>query len=173
MVTKTTGTFLDNLNCTQRMIITGHIIKDILQFKTYLCFGMSKNVTNLKINEVAMKRITKMMERHWIFLNLPFETKKYEVKTDECQLYGCEKKYTINTTIAYTKYSNGNKATYCFQCMMNTLKSQKDMLQSSDSTKDPDFTYKCPMKNPINFANCWVATETYINKTLQLRIDIP
>jgi hypothetical protein len=166
-----TGTKIDNLGHCERLFLATHIINDIRQFKTYLCFGMLDNdMSRRTINEMAMRRILKMQDRPFRFnyLNLPFGTKLYEDdKDNKCEVTFCEKQYTENTTIAFTVYPNGKKASYCFKCMMNTLKAQYETLNSPESSANSDFTYTCPARNIIDFSTCGDAVIEFIERALK------
>jgi hypothetical protein len=170
-MSNSTGTKIDELGHCERLFLATHIIKDIRQFKTYLCFGMLGNdMSRRMINEMAMRRILKMQDRQFKFhyLNLPFGTKLYEDdKDNKCEVPFCEKQYTENTTIAFTVYPNGRKTSYCFKCMMNTLKAQYETLNSPESSANSDFTYTCPARNSIDFSTCGDAVTEFVQRVMQ------
>lgn len=186
---------LDELDNTNRIIVSAEIIKLIRKSETYLCFGIpsssydqdqepdtsnsldSSFSSNYQyeeniLNIVALRRFLKLKDR-FHFLNLPFGTKLYDGK--KCEIAYCSKEdYTPKTILAYTSYpsikkgnkkSSNKRATYCFDCMIGHLKAQHDIMLNKDP--DNEFSLRCPLRNPINFSTCEESFEKFIKEILQ------
>jgi hypothetical protein len=160
---RNTGTIIDNYSDYERAVIVPQILKDMFEFKTYIC--MTTNARNRFINIDALKRIKKLFDKNekWTILNMPF---KKEIYTQE---EGCEKaecpicydSIDNNQIVAYTtsiKETDGeeiptNKIHY--DCMMQHLDCQIHTVRNWTATSNEHiFTFKCPFRNNISFVRC-------------------
>jgi len=149
-----TGTSIDSYNYFDKTMISAQIIKDMVEFKTFLCFSP---IYYQNINIVAAKRIQKMDKKHWSFLNMPFVSKIFD-NTDEptdcciCREFFKDGDKTANTTSKNKNNEDINSAKMHYTCCMKYIYHQRNM--NLDIQPDNLFTFLCPMRNVIDFGCC-------------------
>ena len=168
-----TGTVIDHYSDYERSIVVAQILKDLISFKTALCFSSSSMRGRFSRNIVAMKRIEKMEKKKlgWEFINMPFETKIYKELTSEtqqqdaCHAGDASKEFTecpIWTSefkhgdkIAYTTSNKEDKTIACpyihYKCCMKHLKQQ---MRDAPLHHTSVFVFRCPFRNIITFNRC-------------------
>jgi hypothetical protein len=147
------------------MVVAG-IMKDILQFKTYLCFTTRyKNTYGQRAsNKNSLTRIVKMEQKQhksWTFLNLPFKCEEYkEVDgSDDCVICSCTFEEGDKLSYTVTKKQDGTEipcAKSHNRCFMQNLKYQVSDAQVYASQK---WAFRCPFRNTIDFKLCHLDIE--------------
>jgi len=152
-----TGTVIDTYSTYDKNIAVSDIMKDMIEFKTHLCFQSTTNKWGL--NLVAMKRIEKMEDKNlgWKFNNMPFKTEEYESvdsAVDECCICGDELK--CGSYIAKSMMKKGEEnivsSMMHYKCCMKYLKHQSN--EGEKQYLEEKFMFKCPMRNAIDFSTC-------------------
>lgn len=156
-----TGTIIDRYSDYERSMVVCQILKDMMDFKTVLCFTTSYPQARFTRNLIAMKRIEKMQNKRvgWSFMNMPFETKLYrEVNTDENQVTECAictKSFQADDKIAYTTSTKDDKVISCpymhYKCCMKHLNYQA---KQAPTYHREVFVFRCPFRNIITFSRC-------------------
>jgi hypothetical protein len=160
---RNTGTIIDHYSDYERAVVIPQIIKDMFEFKTYIC--MTTETRNRFINVVSLKRINKLLAKkdmNWTMLNLPFRKEIYTQKDDEkhdCPI--CLDAIDNNQVVAYTssvKENDGEEiptGKLHYKCMMQYLHCQTQTARNWNATaKENIFTFKCPFRNKISFTRC-------------------
>jgi hypothetical protein len=156
---RNTGTVIDSYSDAKRAMVVAGIIKDMLQFKTYLCFT-SRNKTSYgknMVNLTALKRIQKMEDKThkpWTFLNLPFKSEEYDKLDNSESCVICSSEFEKGETVAYTisHKEDGTEtqtAKTHHECFIRTLK-----YQTSHSHSSQKWTFRCPFRNAVDFNVC-------------------
>jgi len=152
---RNTGTILDQYSDYERAMVVAQILKDMMNFKTALCFVSCRPPRFRKdMNLCALKRIEKMERKKisWSFINLPFHTMIYgqheEVpawKIPEMpSLSGSDSSDNSHSSETYTecgvcmtKFNDGDKISY--------TTSKND--ESGQIIATPHIHYECCMKH--------------------------
>lgn len=161
---RNTGTVIDHYSDAKRAIIVAGIIKDMLQFKTYLSFttrNKSIYAANLT-NKIALQRIRKMerkQHKKWTFINLPFKSEVYKhTHLEDCVI--CSTEFEKDDIVDYTVSKKEDGTTVaCAKshhiCFMLSLGYQlSDNLYESQG-----WAFKCPFRNIIDFNLCQLDIE--------------
>lgn len=168
-----TGTIIDKYTEFERTIVSGKIIKDILEFKTYICLNPSfyNNMYYLSFNNHCINIIKEMYSKKypWTIINMPFESNNL-CKTNDSNCCICFNSIEINEKTCNTYYIHNKvkcKApSIHYDCMMKYLFSQLNdvsRLYFFYQTTDVDdyirnnqhvSIFKCPYRNTIDFTNC-------------------
>lgn len=168
-----TGTAIDKFSEYERIETAAKIIKDMIEFKTYLCLNPSFYNKNYCItyNNQCMNIIKKMHTKTfpWIILNMPFESYIISINKDIncCICYNILEK---NERICNTTYSLKNKKFKVppvhYNCMMKYLISQINDtsklynrynqidIEQFIINNNESLVFKCPYRNEIDFKNC-------------------
>jgi len=155
---KNTGTCIDFYSLTDRIQVISGIIKDLVEFKTYLAFSQHYTPQNAKrCNVVAMRRVMKMHRKthKWSFRNMPYKIEKSvdAACQDNCCVcfsnieVGEEKAYTVTHTENGDKLEGAKMHHMCF--LQYLYHQQKDYVIGDDV-----FIFKCPYRNPVDFRKC-------------------
>jgi hypothetical protein len=156
---RNTGTIFDHYNDYERAVVVPQILKDMIEFKTYIC--MTTSVKNKRlINVISLNRIQKMLKKQipWTMLNMPFKNEVYtavEGKHEDCSI--CFDQLSSNQMVAYTSSSKESDDTEIptakvhLNCMMHHLHYQK---QNADRGEGRIFVFSCPFRNKISFTRC-------------------
>lgn len=163
---RNTGTIIDHYTDAKRAIIVAGIIKDILQFRTYLCFtSRYKNIYgNKTINRVSLERIVKMEQKQhksWTFLNLPFKCEEYKEidGSEDCVICSCTFEEGDKLSYTVTKKKDGPEipcAKSHYGCFMKNLKYQ---LSDNQVYASQRWAFRCPFRNTIDFKLCHLDVE--------------
>lgn len=153
MYSKNTGTIIDTYSDYERLILSSKIIQSISKFRTYLCFSKDMN------NVLFMRRIEKMIAKkmNWEFINLPFNVEpfiKKDIRTDEtCCI--CKEEFVHNESVSYTSVKKDDLDIHApkmhYTCLMKYLRVQR---KNNTGNTDTTFTFKCPVRNIIDFSKC-------------------
>lgn len=168
-----TGTIIDKYSEYERTVVSAKIIKDMLDFKTYLCLNPSfyNRKYCINYNNQCMITIKKMHTKKfpWIILNMPFDSYIISENSDItcCICYNILEK---NERICNTAYSHKNNKyklpSIHYECMMKYLISQindisklYDLYQQIDVERfiinnKESLVFKCPYRNVIDFTKC-------------------
>lgn len=168
-----TGTFIDKYSEYERNIISTKIIKDMLEFKTYLCLNPSFYAKKycISYNNQCMNLIKKMHKKNfpWTILNMPFDTHIINVSKDIncCICYNIlEKNERICNTVYSDKNNKYKSPPIHYDCMMNYLISQindvsklYNLYQHIDVDRfilnnKESLVFKCPYRNLVDFTKC-------------------
>jgi len=152
-----TGTVIDDYSIYEKSSVVLNIIKDLIEFKTYLCFQFATHEWSL--NLMAMKRIEKMHNKGlgWKFLNMPFKTEIYkQCDTSILDCCICCDDFTENDYVAKTelkiKDENITSSAMHYDCCIKYLKHQ--CRECKDLILEDKFMLRCPMRNQIDFSSC-------------------
>lgn len=169
MFSKNTGTFLDNSSIIIRTNAIAQILNDIKNFKTVVCFNNNGLCTSF-LNVHALNRIQKMHRKNlgWKFFNMPYETDKFiqskhkDNKCNDCMICLQEVKNMqaiarVNTTTSFGEKLNGPNMH--FKCFIKYLSMQSKSLKKKNN--DKNYSFKCPLRNEVNFANCKLTLQNY------------
>jgi len=172
-ISNNTGTIIDKYSEYDKSVISSKIIKDMLEFKTYICLNPSfyKNIKKINYNNHCMNIVKNMYSKKfpWIILNMPFDTCiNNEITDNTCCI--CYNNIEKNEKICYTTYIiNKNKyksPPIHYDCMIKYLFSQINdvsklfnIYQQIDVERyilnnEESFMFKCPYRNIIDFAKC-------------------
>lgn len=149
-----TGTVIDSYNYFDKTMASAQIIKDMVDFNTYLCFSPT---SYNNINIVAVQRIKKMEENKWSFLNMPFITKTFTKEDDPNDCCICRELFkegdkTANTTSTNKEGHKINSVKMHYGCCMKYIYHQKN--SNIDAKPHDTFTFHCPARNIIDFGGC-------------------
>lgn len=158
---RNTGTVIDQYPLVLKTQVTLGIIKDMIEFKTYLCFTTrNKNKRQFHLNLMAIKRIEKMHKKKhctWTFLNMPFNVNNYEnLETKEEKCYICYTEFEATDRIAHTKSTKKDgtevvSSQMHYKCCMKHLQHQaRGPFQYENSR----IVFRCPFRNIIDFEQC-------------------
>ena len=158
---RNTGTVIDKYSDAKRAMVVAGIIKDMLQFKTYLCFttmNKTRDATRF-VNTSAIRRIHKMEYRThkgWTFLNLPFKTEEYKQLQHSGDCVVCMSEIEEGQKMAYTvtKTKDGEEipcAKSHYRCFMTNIRHQ---ISNPELFASQGCVFKCPFRNSIDFNLC-------------------
>jgi hypothetical protein len=161
-----TGTVIDHYSDAKRAMVVAGIIKDMLQFKTYLCFTTWCKTLDAKqlVNTCAVKRIHKMQYRRhkgWTLLNLPFKSGEYKQLQDsgDCAICSLEFEEGENYAYTITKTEDGTEipcSKIHYGCFMQHLRYQ---MKSSELFTSQKCVFRCAFGNIIDFNLCQLDIE--------------
>lgn len=159
---RNTGTIIDFYSEVRHMQVVAGIANDMLQSKTYCCFSKSspEDTTSYNFNIIAMRRIMKMHNKDWTFLNLPFRTDLFKLvdkaQQEDCSI--CMGELKQGEQVSYTVRRENNKE-LCgckmhYTCFMNYLSHQRLAARQNPAENDEVFIFRCPYRNPIDLRHC-------------------
>jgi len=159
---RNSGTIIDLYSDYERATVVPQIIKDMVEFKTYICMTSCYR-NRRRVNVVALWRVRKMLVKNipWTMLNMPFKTEIYKVPVDNGETHDCS--ICLDTLkhgeeIAYTTLVKEDDKTEIpagklhRKCMMQHLHSQTQSIYNTND--DGVFVFKCPFRNKITFTRC-------------------
>lgn len=153
---KSTGTVIDSFLDYERTQAEAEILKNLVKFKTHLCFTTTYRPS--KLNKIALKRIDKMQKKNlnWTFLNMPFKTETYTPKEEKEDCFVCTSEFKDKAKIAFTSLMNAegqevNASKMHHRCLMKWLRYQNKKPLTYHGCK---FVFMCPCRNPIDFSKC-------------------
>ena len=158
---KNTGTIIDMYTDYERAVVTPQIIRDMLDFKTYIC--MANRFERQTINITAFNRILKITSKNkpWTILNMPYTRETYKLSDSKEECCICSDEFANNDEIAYTSIQNdkndliATSAKMHNRCLMRYLLHQKnDYDEFNVENPNKVFCFKCPMRNTITFTRC-------------------
>lgn len=170
MLSRFTGTCLDNLTDLEHAIVSAKIMEDIVNFRTDLSLGERLIVKqgSFQHNKYAFKRIDKMLSKnHWNIQNLPFKIhvfpkKDENAKKEECCI--CCANFASDRRKLSVIANNVESSIMHQNCFFRYIDHQINEFEE-DYANDPLDTYafKCPVRHPIDFIAC--------SDTIQSKID--
>jgi Ribonuclease G/E len=161
---RNTGTIIDKFSDYERAVIVPQIIKDMHEFKTYICMTSTASMQR-SINISALNRVRKLVSKkvNWTILNMPFKKEIYKVPIDTSEKHDCSICLDViedGQEVAYTtiyKEEEGLEIPagklHC-KCMMQHLYCQQQSFNILDNHEERIFTFKCPFRNKITFTRC-------------------
>jgi hypothetical protein len=159
---KNTGTIIDKYLDYERAVVTPQILRDMVNFKTYIC--MTNQHEKRTINISAFQRILKMTNKnnHWTIMNMPYKYEKYTCNESQEECYICSDTLKNDDEIAYTTIQNKKQETIPSGkmhniCLMRYFQHQIFEYNNSfddENHKKTFFCFKCPSRNIITFTRC-------------------
>lgn len=158
-----TGTVMDNYPLLRKTQVTLGIIKDMIEFKTYLCFTRNTSRRRMLFNIIAFKRIEKMLAKKqctWTFLNMPFIVDTYKKSdstqdTEPCCICYSELEDADNVAFTTSKKNDGTEVMSSkmhYTCWMKNLHHQ--CRRGSYQWENGRAVFRCPFRNIIDFEQC-------------------
>ena len=167
VVSRDTGTIIDNMSVMEKQKISCSIMKDIVEFKTQFCM---KNIYcydyaagDFTYNEKVYKRLYKMMFRSfkWNVSNIPFEICDQKGKYENvCCICLSNFKNKTNRVIKLYNINSSNTEKVCTniahdKCIFKYFETQLEgCKQENDFGATNKFAFKCLVRNVINFKEC-------------------
>ena len=157
---KNTGTIIDMYSDYERAVVTPQILRDMLNFKTYIC--MTNKFEKQTLNISAFNRVVKMTNKNtpWTILNMPYTCEKYTSCESEEECCICSDGLKNDEEIAYTSIQNEKlekvtSAKMHNRCFMRYLRHQiHDYEDFKEEHPNKVYCFKCPMRNSITFTRC-------------------
>lgn len=168
-----TGTIIDKYSEYERSIVSSKIIKDMIEFKTYICLNPSfyNKKYSIDYNNQCMNIVKKFHTKKfpWTILNMPFKCYINQENKDItcCICYNIlEKNENVCNTTYSIKNNKYNLPPIHYDCMIKYLISQinnisklYDLYQPIDVERfiinnKETFVFKCPYRNIIDFSKC-------------------
>ena len=164
VVSKDTGTIIDSMSIMDKQKISCSIMKDIIEFKTQFCmknaYSYDYIAGDFSYNNKVYKRLHKMMFRSfkWNITNLPFEICDYKGEYNNvCNICLSNFRNKKNRVIKMFNVNSSNTEKVCTniahdKCIFKYFETQLEgCKQEYDFEATDNFTFKCPVRNVINF----------------------
>jgi hypothetical protein len=180
VISKETGTIIDNMSILDKQKISCSIMKDIVEFKTEFCMENSYNydhiVGDFSYNNKVYKRLYKMMFRSfkWNISNIPFEICDQKGEHNNvCNICLSNFKNKTNRVIKMFNNNSSNTEKVCTniahdKCIFKYFETQLEgCKQGYDFDATENFAFKCPVRNVINFKDCAKNITAIINEKMK------
>jgi hypothetical protein len=154
-----TGTILDNYTQAQRMQVISGIAKDLVEFKTHICFTSSCTSMRRYFNVMALRRVLKMYNKNipWTLSNCPIKmSTEHSQAHDECCI--CYDTIKEGQQIMQSLCKKDNQEVVgCkmhYKCSIKYLHNEKHKAIQETNPTSSVILLKCPFRNPIDFRHC-------------------
>ncbi len=161
---RNTGTIIDKYSDYERAVVIPQIIKDMHQFRSYICMTTTSNADKRRINIIALKRVRKLLMKKtpWTMINLPFKKETFVEPTDSSEKTDCcicLQTLETNDEVAYTTIQKEDgteipSGKLHYGCMLQCLHNQAYSPRLDNDHNGGVFTFTCPFRNKITFTRC-------------------
>lgn len=180
VISRETGTIIDNMSVVDKQKISCSIMKDIVEFKTQFCMNSPYThdyiAGDFAYNAAVYKRLHKMMFRSfkWNISNLPFEICDYKgLYNDVCSICRSNFKNKNNRVIKMFNNNSSNTKQVCTnvahdKCIFKYFETQLESTKNDYAFKAAnEFAFKCPIRDVLNFKGCAKNIREIIKKKLK------